>query len=114
MKGRLIKDIAYGMRGEIITTAKSMQMNVLMNDVEGLTILGLGASTNSAPFIPALREAAPKAKIRKVDSINNVKASCSDGWATRIPIAPQISITTNERMHMKVYLHLTKLRPVVG
>lgn len=101
-------------RGEKIANAKTKHKIMLTRDINGLTILGLGTSVKSAPYIPAPRETAPKAKISRTDSINNATVMSSEGHMTRIPTTPHTNATTHEKMTIKAYLHLTKLRAVIA
>ncbi len=105
---------AWRRSGENITNARTKHKSPLRIAVDGLTILGLGISVKSAPFIPALRETAPKAKISSRDSISKAKAMSSEGWAIRIPITPHTNVAIDEKVMTKAYLHLTKLCAVIG
>ena len=102
------------MKGESITTVSKKHKIALVIAVSGLTIRGLGASIKLAPLIPAPTETAPKAKISNDDSISIVIVRLDEGCATSIPTILQINVAMPDKMHMTMYLHLTKLRAVIG
>lgn len=111
---RIRDEIKNGKKGAKTANAASRHAAEFIKDHSWRIIRARGASTKSAPLMPFESETAPRANERKTAIRSSADAKLVDGLKTKKPITLVTIRISNEKMTIKKYLLLTRLRGEIG